>query len=125
MTTTSFIVRWRPRGLGAGRSSRRVPPTGRIVDASRRHPGVCIASVSAAAVTVRRGGDMKTKRFARASSRLPRRGHVLVTITVVDENGFTSQYETVEAPVGALREGVAAIHLAAVEAGADAGSASA
>ncbi|HEY9310468.1 MAG TPA: hypothetical protein VIP82_21925 [Microbacterium sp.] len=68
---------------------------------------------------------MKTKRFARTSSRLPRRGHVLVTITVVDENGFTSQYETVEAPVGALREGVAAIHLAAVEAGADAGSASA
>lgn len=68
---------------------------------------------------------MKTKRFARTLSRLPRRGHVLVTITVVDENGFTSQYETVEAPVGALREGVAAIHLAAVESGADAGSASA
>jgi hypothetical protein len=50
---------------------------------------------------------------------------VLVTITVVDENGFTSHYETVEAPVGALREGVAAIHLAAVEASADAGSATA
>ncbi|MFK4834901.1 hypothetical protein ACI3KY_04150 [Microbacterium sp. ZW T2_14] len=59
---------------------------------------------------------MKTKRFARTSARLPRRGHVLVTITVVDENGFTSQYETVQTPVGALREGVAAIHLAAVEA---------
>jgi predicted phage tail protein len=57
---------------------------------------------------------MKTKRFARTSSRLPRRGNVLVTITVVDENGFTSQYETVETPVGALRDGVAAIHLAAV-----------
>lgn len=47
---------------------------------------------------------------------------MLVTITVVDENGFTSQYETVEAPVGALRDGVAAIHLAAVPA--DAGAAS-
>ena len=68
---------------------------------------------------------MKTKRLARTSSRLPRQGHVLVAITVVDENGFTSQYETVEAPVGALREGVAAIHLAAVEARADAGSATA
>jgi len=68
---------------------------------------------------------MKTKRFARAASRLPRRGHVLVTVTVVDENGFTSQYETVEAPVGALRDGVAAIHLAAVETGADSGSRSA
>ena len=68
---------------------------------------------------------MKTKKLARTSSQLPRRGHVLVTITVVDENGFTSHYETVEAPVGALREGVAAIHLAAVEASADAGSATA
>jgi hypothetical protein len=66
---------------------------------------------------------MKTKRFARTSPRLPRRGHVLVTITVVDENGFTSQYETVEAPVGALRDGVAAIHLAAADA--DAASVSA
>jgi len=63
---------------------------------------------------------MKTKRLARTTPRLPRRGHALVTITVVDENGFTSQYETVEAPVGALRDGVAAIHLAAVEAGVDA-----
>lgn len=63
---------------------------------------------------------MKTKRFARTGSRLPRRGHVLVTVTVVDENGFTSQYETVETPVGALRDGIAAIHLAAVEANADA-----
>lgn len=59
---------------------------------------------------------MKTKRLARTSSRLPRRGNVLVTITVVDENGFTSQYETVEASVGAVRDGVAAIHLAAVTA---------
>lgn len=59
---------------------------------------------------------MKTKRLARTSSRLPRRGHVLVTVTVVDENGFTSQYETIEAPVGAFRDGVAAIHLAAVTA---------
>lgn len=56
---------------------------------------------------------MKTNRLARTSSRLPRRGHVLVTVTVVDENGFTSQYETVEAPVGAFRDGLAAIHLAA------------
>jgi hypothetical protein len=68
---------------------------------------------------------MKTKRFARTSPRLPRRGHVLVTITVVDETGFTSGYETVEAPVGALREGVAAIHLAAVTAEANASSESA
>ncbi|MDT0141566.1 hypothetical protein [Microbacterium sp. PRC9] len=68
---------------------------------------------------------MKTKRLARTASRLPRRGHVLVTVSVVDENGFTSQYETVEVPVGALRDGVAAIHLAAVEAGAEAGSRSA
>ncbi|GAA5089351.1 hypothetical protein GCM10025760_13140 [Microbacterium yannicii] len=44
---------------------------------------------------------------------------MLVTITVVDENGFTSQYETVQTPVGALREGVAAIHLAAVAADAE------
>lgn len=62
---------------------------------------------------------MKSNRLARTSSRLPRRGHVLVTVTVVDENGFTSQYETVEAPVGAFRDGFAAIHLAAVEADAD------
>ena len=68
---------------------------------------------------------MKTRRFTRTSAQLPRRGHVLVTITVVDENGFTSHYETVEAPVGALRDGVAAIHLAAVDAGADADSQSA
>jgi hypothetical protein len=59
---------------------------------------------------------MKTRRFTRTSTQLPRRGHVLVTITVVDENGFTSQYETVETPVGALRDGVAAIHVAAVTA---------
>ena len=65
---------------------------------------------------------MKSRRFARTSSRLPRRGHALVTITVVDENGFTSQYETVETPVGALRDGVAAIHLAAVDSEADADS---
>ncbi|WP_374975401.1 hypothetical protein ACEYYH_16510 [Microbacterium trichothecenolyticum] len=62
---------------------------------------------------------MKTKRLARTASRLPRRGHVLVTVSVVDENGFTSQYETVEVPVGALRDGVAAIHLAAVDAAAE------
>lgn len=68
---------------------------------------------------------MKTRRFARTGSRLPRRGHVLVTVTVVDENGFTSQYETVEAPVGALRDGLATIHLAAVDAGADADTRSA
>jgi hypothetical protein len=68
---------------------------------------------------------MNTKRLARTSSRLPRRGNVLVTITVVDENGFTSQYETVEAPVGAFRDGVAAIHLAAVTADAGAQSRSA
>ena len=68
---------------------------------------------------------MKTKRLARTSSRLPRRGHVLVTVTVVDENGFTSEYETVEAPVGALRDGVAAIHLAALDAGAETDSQSA
>ncbi|WP_203580262.1 hypothetical protein [Microbacterium hibisci] len=66
---------------------------------------------------------MKTKGFPRASAQLPRRGHVLVTITVVDENGFTSQYETVEAPVGALRDGVAAIHLAAADAAAESRSA--
>ncbi len=62
---------------------------------------------------------MKPKRFARTALRLPRRGHVLVTVTVVDENGFTSQYETVETPVGALRDGVAAIHLASVAVDAD------
>ena len=50
---------------------------------------------------------------------------MLVTITVVDENGFTSQYETDEAPVGAFRDGVAAIHLAAVTADAGAESRSA
>jgi len=81
--------------------------------------------VSEEVATVVSGGDMKTKRFARAASHLPRRGHVLVTVTVVDENGFTSQYETVEAPVGALRDGVAAIHLAAIDAGADAADRSA
>ena len=50
-------------------------------------------------------------RPTRAESRLPRRGCALVTVVVVDENGFSHQYERVEAPVGAVRETLAMLHL--------------
>lgn len=53
--------------------------------------------------------------------RLPRRGYVLVSLAVVDENGFTHQYQPVETPVGAFRDGLAAITLpAAAKAGSEA-----
>jgi hypothetical protein len=48
---------------------------------------------------------------ARGASRLPRRGCALVTVSVVDENGFSHQYERIEAPVGAVRETLAMLHL--------------
>lgn len=54
---------------------------------------------------------MKSSRLPRVSSKLPRRGHVLVSISVVDENGFTMEFETVEAPTGAFRDGLAMMHL--------------
>lgn len=47
----------------------------------------------------------------RGASRLPRRGCALVTVSVVDENGFSHQYERIEAPVGAVRETLAMLHL--------------
>lgn len=47
----------------------------------------------------------------RGGSRLPRRGCALVTVSVVDENGFSHQYERIEAPVGAVRETLAMLHL--------------
>lgn len=47
----------------------------------------------------------------RSTSRLPRRGCALVTVSVVDENGFSHQYERIEAPVGAVRETLAMLHL--------------
>lgn len=50
-------------------------------------------------------------RSARGESRLPRRGCALVTVVVVDENGFSHQYERIEAPVGAVRETLAMLHL--------------
>lgn len=58
---------------------------------------------------------MKTGRLPRVNANLPRPGHVLATISAVDENGFTAHYGTVETPVGAFRDGVATIHLAARE----------
>jgi hypothetical protein len=48
--------------------------------------------------------------------RLPRRGYVLVSLAVVDENGFTHQYQPVETPVGAFRDGLATITLPATPA---------
>ncbi|MCR2764411.1 hypothetical protein NQ152_12940 [Microbacterium sp. zg.B48] len=50
-------------------------------------------------------------RAARSGSLLPRRGCALVTVVVVDENGFSHQYERIEAPIGAVRETLAALHL--------------
>lgn len=44
---------------------------------------------------------------------VPRRGHVLVTVTAVDENGFVHQYADVETPSTALRDAVATLHAAA------------
>jgi hypothetical protein len=34
-----------------------------------------------------------------------------VTVVVVDENGFSHQYERIEAPIGAVRETLAMLHL--------------
>lgn len=54
---------------------------------------------------------MKSSRLPRVSSVLPRRGHVLVSVSVVDENGFTMEFETMETPTGAFRDGLAMMHL--------------
>lgn len=54
---------------------------------------------------------MKSHRLPRTTSRLPRRGHVLVTMVVIDENGFTHHYSPVETPTGVIRDAAAAIHL--------------
>lgn len=59
---------------------------------------------------------MERERFPRISAALPRRGHALVTISVVDEGGFTYQYETIEAPLGAVRDSLAALQLQATTA---------
>ncbi|WP_194409547.1 hypothetical protein [Microbacterium cremeum] len=54
---------------------------------------------------------MKSARLARIDSKLPRRGFAMVTITVVDEHGFTHHYAPVETPTGALRDAVTLMHL--------------
>ncbi|GAA1468910.1 hypothetical protein [Microbacterium thalassium] len=54
---------------------------------------------------------MKSARLPRVVAKLPRRGYVLATLTVVDENGFTHHYAPVETPLGALRDAAALMHL--------------
>lgn len=54
---------------------------------------------------------MKSARLPRIGTKLPRRGFVMATITVVDEHGFTHHYAPVETPTGALRDAVALMHL--------------
>lgn len=54
---------------------------------------------------------MKSARLPRIGTKLPRRGFVMATITVVDEHGFTHHYAPVETPTGTLRDAVALLHL--------------
>lgn len=54
---------------------------------------------------------MKSARLPRIDKKLPRRGYVIATITVVDEHGFTHHYAPVETPTGALRDAVSLMHL--------------
>lgn len=51
------------------------------------------------------------RRSSSKESKLPRRGYALVTVAVCDENGFTHQYERIEAPIGAVRDAMALLHL--------------
>lgn len=60
-------------------------------------------------------GGVEPLRLPRTSTRLPRRGHALVKIALVDESGFTYDYDVIEAPIGAVRDSIAAISLQAVE----------
>ena len=65
------------------------------------------------------------RRPAPAPIRTPRRGHAVVRISVVDENGFVHDYAPVEAPLGAVRDAVAILHLQRPEEAGDTGSVSA
>ena len=53
----------------------------------------------------------------RPGSTVSSRGSVQVTVSAIDEQGFTHQYAAMEVPVGRFREVMAALHAASEQAG--------
>lgn len=59
-------------------------------------------------------GGVEPQWLPRTSSRLPRSGYALIKLTVVDEGGFTYDYDEMEAPLGVVRDSIGAIQLQAL-----------
>ncbi|WP_019182118.1 hypothetical protein [Microbacterium yannicii] len=54
-------------------------------------------------------------RSKRSTTRLPRHGNALVSVTVRDANGFLHRYDDIETDLGAVQEALAIMQLKSAE----------